>query len=81
MRWHGLQGATGLLPKAAPVDLVQRIEEWGETLERLAHAFADGEADVAPKDPPATCKHCGLQMLCRIGELALQDNDEEAGDE
>jgi ATP-dependent helicase/nuclease subunit B len=84
MRWHGLQGATGLLPKAATVDLVQRIEEWGETLERLAHAFADGEADVAPKDPVKTCKHCGLQVLCRVGELTLmndESDDEEAGDE
>lgn len=84
MRWHGLQGEVGLLPKAATVDLVQRIEEWGETLERLAHAFASGKADVAPKDPAKTCKHCGLKVLCRVGELALQgaeSDDEETGDE
>ena len=84
MRWHGLQGEQSLLPKAATVDMVQRIEEWGATLERLAQAFADGEADVAPKDPVKTCKHCGLQILCRVGELALQNaesDDEEVGDE
>jgi len=41
---------------------------WRENLERLAQAFVAGEAQV---DPLATssCNYCGLQALCRVGEL------------
>jgi len=39
---------------------------WRARLERLAEAFLSGDARVDPKSPPATCRYCGLQPLCRI---------------
>ncbi|QMV17848.1 hypothetical protein GOB94_03405 [Granulicella sp. 5B5] len=80
MRWHGLQAEAGHLPGHKVTDLPQRISEWHDELDRLAHAFASGEADVAPKDYPKTCEHCSLQLLCRVGELHLADIGDAAED-
>jgi ATP-dependent helicase/nuclease subunit B len=40
-------------------------ERWRNNLERLAHAFVAGEAQVDPRST-ASCEHCGLQPLCRV---------------
>jgi len=46
---------------------------WGERLASLAHAFLRGDAAVEPLSGHKTCRHCGLQALCRIG-LAVDDD-------
>jgi probable DNA repair protein len=89
MRWIGLQAETGVLPKDRPKsrevisDIDLRIEEWRDELVQLAHDFADGRADVAPKKWPTTCQFCTQRILCRVGELRLHDANEveEDGDE
>lgn len=44
------------------------VAYWRQSLTVLAAAFIGGEAAVEPKSP-ASCRHCGMQALCRI-ELA-----------
>jgi probable DNA repair protein len=39
---------------------------WRQRLTRLAQAYLEGDARVDPKRPGATCRYCGLQLLCRI---------------
>ena len=41
---------------------------WQENLERLAQEFVDGAAQVDPLQS-SSCTYCGLQPLCRVGEL------------
>lgn len=41
---------------------------WRERLTKLARAYLEGDARVDPKVPGATCRYCGLQVLCRIHE-------------
>ena len=86
MRWHGMQSEAGILPSGKRGDKIEdlalRMEEWRAELEHLAHAFADGDAEVAPKDPIATCQYCAQRILCRVSELHLtitSDDEEGAG--
>jgi probable DNA repair protein len=57
---------------------------WASELERIALAFARGDAAVAPKIAPglshSPCEHCHLDQLCRVAEAADVD-DAEADDE
>jgi probable DNA repair protein len=70
MKFVGLARDAGVLPGAKPP--APRWDEqralWRAELERLAGDFAAGYAAVDPKKPPHTCRNCGLQPLCRIGE-------------
>ncbi len=50
---------------------------WKDALERLAHDFRAGHAAVDPLDPPASCRYCGLEALCRIGDGAAPVDDAE----
>lgn len=50
-------------------------QQWRHTLLALAEGFLRGEAQVDPKDYPATCKHCPLPGLCRVAELGLVPSD------
>ncbi|MCU0951318.1 MAG: PD-(D/E)XK nuclease family protein [Burkholderiaceae bacterium] len=43
------------------------MADWAHLLERLAAEFTSGAAAVAPKSP-ASCRHCALPLVCRIGE-------------
>ena len=43
--------------------------QWRASLERLAGAYAGGDARVDPKQPGQTCRGCELGLLCRIAEL------------
>ncbi len=56
---------------------------WADELERIATSFVQGDAAVDPKSPPgrsgSTCEHCHLTALCRVGDLAYDDFDEEGG--
>ena len=46
-------------------DWEQVVAYWRQSLTALAAAFVSGEAAVAPKSP-GSCRHCGMQALCRI---------------
>ena len=54
-------------------------EAWQQELTALASAYAAGTAEVAPKSLPETCRHCDLQVLCRIYELEQPQWDDELG--
>lgn len=42
------------------------LQHWQTCLEKLALEFQQGVAEVNPKQGPSTCRHCDLQLLCRI---------------
>lgn len=44
------------------------LNQWQETLARLAQAFREGAAQVDPKDVNS-CRYCDLHALCRVYEL------------
>ena len=46
---------------------------WNERLERLAGAFARGDAAIDPA--PNACAHCALPSLCRIADRDTGDDD------
>jgi probable DNA repair protein len=55
---------------------------WAEELERIATAFAQGDAAVDPKFPAGNsnspCQYCHLASLCRVGDVAIDDSDGES---
>ena len=81
--FHGIAAREGLLPQVQTVRSAaggsdpwgERVAAWGAVLERLAGAFARGEAPVDPK--PGACDYCHLRALCRI-EDAFQPQAPEA---
>ena len=94
---HGFAGLAreeGLLPGVQRWRSITRPRKlaasWRELLDgwrerdgtRLAAEFARGEAQVDPKRPFATCRHCELRPLCRVherlGALAGDENAPEA---
>jgi ATP-dependent helicase/nuclease subunit B len=50
-------------------------ESWQNTLGNLAQQFIDGDARVNPLDTALSCRWCGLQALCRVGEVKAEMND------
>lgn len=72
--FHGIAARDGLLPEVETVHSAaggadpwhERVEAWTAVLERLAGAFARGEAAVDPK--PGACDYCHLRALCRIDD-------------
>jgi probable DNA repair protein len=46
-----------------------RLGFWRGVLERLAAEFLAGDARVAPKRYPQTCRYCDIGPLCRVTEL------------
>jgi probable DNA repair protein len=50
---------------------------WQQHMTGLAAEFRDGVATVTPRDPPACCRACRLQPLCRIGESGQGGGAEE----
>ncbi|UWZ83741.1 PD-(D/E)XK nuclease family protein [Occallatibacter riparius] len=77
---RSLKGTSALVKY--PLELDQLLE-WRETIERLAHDFLSGRADVNPLDLLKSCERCGLQTLCRINERPdlIDDEDVEALDD
>jgi probable DNA repair protein len=58
----------------------QLIATWRQHLTDLADGFAGGDATVNPKNFPATCEFCDMQLFCRIHErmgekLTEQENE------
>ena len=47
----------------------EKCQSWKQILGALANDFKTGFAEVDPKNFPSTCRHCGLQTLCRVSEL------------
>ncbi len=45
-------------------------DTWRDTLASLAEGFAQGEAQVNPKDYPKTCEYCAFASLCRVAETS-----------
>ena len=70
--FHGIAASDGLLPRVETARTSagggdawdERVAAWKAVLERLAGAFARGEAPVNPK--PGACDYCHLHALCRI---------------
>jgi hypothetical protein len=69
-------GEMGYVGVSASTELLSR---WKDVVDTLGHAFASGEASVDPKHLYRTCRHCGLEPLCRVHEKlsGLQEGDEE----
>jgi ATP-dependent helicase/nuclease subunit B len=66
-------------PSAMRLGMVEQVEEWRRILTRLATEFTQGDAEVAPKHYPKTCKHCAQRILCRLDVTSLdepEDDDE-----
>ena len=83
MGLKGYAGADGILVKAArmKMPMEMQVEEWRRVLEGLASAFHAGDARVAPKSYPMTCRHCAQRELCRLDVSALEMNEDEGGSE
>ncbi len=54
------------------------LEQWQQTVNRLAEDFLAGNAAVDPVKPPETCQYCELTALCRIKEQSALDEEEHA---
>ncbi len=56
------------------------IATWQQNLTELAEGFCNGDARVDPKNFPATCEHCDMQLFCRIheriGEKRIEQDNE-----
>ncbi|MEX0617687.1 MAG: PD-(D/E)XK nuclease family protein [Pseudohongiellaceae bacterium] len=62
--------------QSAPLD--ELAQSWPRVVEQIAGEFISGSVRVNPLNPPHTCRYCGLQPLCRIGEtVAAGDADGE----
>ena len=56
-----------------------QMKLWEENLNALSKNFTAGKLNVDPVDIKTTCKYCGLQSLCKIGEQAvirIEDNSD-----
>lgn len=85
MAFKGVAEEKGLLPKVDSFDRLrvsdikdswaEVLEEWRITMNRLAKAFHEGNAEVDPKKKE-TCQntYCQLNTLCRINEINKQCN-------
>lgn len=85
MGWHGLASDSAVLPALRSrqiADLDSRIEDWRNVLTVLAADFAEGRAQVAPKDFHLNCTRCAQRLLCRLDPSTLIDEqiDEEPDD-
>jgi ATP-dependent helicase/nuclease subunit B len=84
--FDGVAASEGLLPKVPRVKAREgesqdpwrlRVREWRGLVERLAMAFAAGQAAVDPK--PRACDFCQVASVCRVGDgpAALDDETPE----
>lgn len=81
MELKGYAGRDGILAKTAKMrlPLEAQVDEWRRVLVQLAEEFHTGEATVAPKKYPATCRHCAQRVLCRLDVSALEEELEDEG--
>jgi ATP-dependent helicase/nuclease subunit B len=85
MALTGYESEKGVLPKASRLktaSLEAQVEEWRTTLTTLAQDFHAGQATVAPKQYPTTCRYCEQRLLCRLNPATLEaDAIEDFADE
>jgi ATP-dependent helicase/nuclease subunit B len=83
VRFDGIAASEELLPKVAAVKAVaggsqdawpSRVQQWHGLVERLAGAFATGQAAVDPK--PQACDCCHVASVCRVGDSLIAVDDE-----
>jgi ATP-dependent helicase/nuclease subunit B len=83
VRYDGIAASEELLPKVAGVKAEGgqrheawrvRVREWRDLIERLAAAFAAGQAVVDPK--PRACDFCHVASVCRVGDGLMAVEDE-----
>jgi probable DNA repair protein len=89
----GYAAYAGVLPKASPLktdSLESQVDEWRVVLTALAEEFRAGDARVAPKQYPTTCRYCDQRLLCRLNPSTLdadlledfiEDSDPDASSE
>jgi len=68
----------GVLPhqtKLKAASLEEQIEDWRRVLTDLAERFYSGDASVAPKKYPKTCRHCAQRILCRLDTSLLEEDE------
>ena len=76
----GYESRKGVLPKFTKLKtdtLDDQIAKWKGVLENLAENFHAGDANVAPKQYPATCRYCKQRLLCRLDLSTLDANANE----
>jgi ATP-dependent helicase/nuclease subunit B len=59
----------------------EMLYDWRDEIERLAHEFIQGDAEVDPRQPFATCEKCDLKVLCRVYEGDVQNEEEDERDD
>ncbi len=83
VRFDGIAASESLLPKVSGVKAAEgergdawqsRVREWRGLVERLAAAFAAGQAAVDPK--PRACDFCHVASVCRVGDFLIAREDE-----
>jgi hypothetical protein len=60
----------------AGVDFALQLQTWHADVTKLATDFANGVADVEPKEYPKTCDRCSQRILCRLDAATLLDLDD-----
>jgi len=87
VRFDGIAASEALLPKVAGVKGAEghsqdpwhaRVGEWRSLVERLAGAFAAGQAAVDPK--PGACDFCHVASVCRVGDALIAVDDDSLED-
>src|SRR6185437_9665984 len=87
VRFDGIAASEELLPKVAGVKGAEghsqdpwhaRVGEWRSLVERLAGAFAAGQAAVDPK--PGACDFCHVASVCRVGDALIAVDDDSLED-
>jgi len=87
VRFDGIAASGDLLPKVAGVKAADgssqgawaaRVQEWYRVVERLAVAFAAGQAAVDPR--PGACDYCRVASVCRVGDDLVAVDEESAED-
>jgi len=82
MKWKGISGIDLGIPAVKTVteerntdasSWQNQIENWQTILEKLATDFAQGKANIDPKEDPQTCEHCHLKPICRIHETITEN--------
>jgi ATP-dependent helicase/nuclease subunit B len=80
----GYESSKGILPKASKLKtsgLAAQVDDWRTVLTQLAQDFHSGNATVAPKQYPSTCRYCEQRLLCRLDLTSLEaDAIEELAD-
>jgi len=75
-----IKGNTWKIPRNIPKETgwpewKKLLNFWEDQLEILAKEFMDGRLAITPIKKEETCRNCGYQTLCRIGESSIINED------